>query len=82
MASLLAAIAYGYVGYISIKKAESKKSKVLAALSVIIAILFILLLVLPTSPARLSVNSFIFLLVWVVLGSIMYFSKTKKVANN
>lgn len=77
MASLLAAIAYGYVGYISIGKSKTKKSRNLAILSVIVSILFILLLVMPYSPARLSVNSFIFLGIWVILGSVMYFSKRK-----
>ena len=77
MASLLAAIAYGYVGYISIGKSKDRKNKLLAKLAVVISVGFILLLTLPYSPAQLSGNSFIFLAIWVVLGWIMYMSKNK-----
>jgi len=77
MASLLAAIAYGYVGYISIGKSKDRKNKLLAKLAVVISVGFILLLTLPYSPAQLSGNSFIFLAIWVVLGWIMYMSKNR-----
>lgn len=81
MASLLAAIAYLYVGYISHKKAKTRKNKIFSKISVLISAIFILLLILPYSPSQLSKNSFIFLIIWVGLGILLYVTNVKKGKN-
>ena len=72
MASVLAALAYGYVGFIGIKKSASVFEKASCALACGIALLFIALLLWPTSPARLGAGSIVFLIAWTVLGILFY----------
>lgn len=72
MASVLAAVAYMYVSFISISYAKGKLQKALSILAVIISVGFIVLLLFPMSPARLSEGAFISLIVWAVCGAIVY----------
>ena len=72
MASVLAALAYGYVGFVGIKKSVSAFDKVSSALACGIGLLFIALLLWPTSPARLKNGSIVFLIAWTVLGILFY----------
>ncbi|AME09331.1 MULTISPECIES: APC family permease [Gemella] len=75
MASVLAAVAYGYVSYISFKYANKKFEKILCFIAIIISISFILLLLLPISPAMLDIPALIFLIIWLILGVIIYNKK-------
>ncbi len=77
MASLLASIAYGYVGYIGINKVNCIYKKIFSIMSVIISIFFVSLLLLPNSPAQLSIPSIAFLIAWIILGTIIYYKKNK-----
>lgn len=72
MASLLAAIAYFYVCYISLKILKGKKEKYFSLTGSIISLIFIGLLVMPFSPARLSTPSIIFMILWVIVGFFYY----------
>ena len=72
MSSLLAAIAYLYVCYISSKIAASKLESYLSKIGAAVSFIFILLLVVPTSPARLSFPSIIFMILWVMAGVFYY----------
>ena len=72
MSSLLAAIAYFYVCYISSKIAASKLESYLSKIGAAVSFIFILLLVVPTSPARLSFPSIIFMILWVMAGVFYY----------
>ena len=72
MASVLAALAYGYVGFIGTKKSVSVFDKLSCSLACAVALLFIALLLWPTSPARLKGGSIVFLIVWTVLGILFY----------
>ncbi|MBC6719846.1 APC family permease [Treponema sp. Marseille-Q4130] len=72
MASVLAALSYGYVGFVGIKKSVSAFDKVSSALACGIGLLFIALLLWPTSPARLKNGSIVFLIAWTVLGILFY----------
>ncbi len=78
MTSVLAAIAYTYVGFIGIKKAVSKFDKILCLAGFVIGMVFIVLLLLPGSPARLSAASVVFLMTWAVLGCLFFIFTTKK----
>ncbi|QRG86882.1 APC family permease [Bulleidia sp. zg-1006] len=82
MASVLAAVAYMYVSFISISFAKGKVEKVLSVLSVLISIGFIVLLVFPRSPARLSKGAFISLILWVFCGVLVYQFQTRKRKNS
>lgn len=77
MASVMAAVAYGYVAYVGIRKAKNKFDKILNILAVIISVSFVGLLVLPYSPAQLSLPSFFLLGLWIVFGIIIYFRQNK-----
>ena len=70
MASVLAALAYGYVGFIGVKKSASVFDKLSCAFTCAVALLFIALLLWPTSPARLGAGSIVFLAVWAVSGRV------------
>lgn len=79
MASVLAAIAYGYVCFLGIRNAVSNTKKVVSFFGTILSILFILLLLIPFSPARLSIQSFAMLVSWMIFGLITYYYKQKKI---
>lgn len=72
MSSLLAALAYLYVCYISYKIGKNKVERFLSMVGVILSIIFIGLLIVPTSPARLSIPSMIFMLIWIIAGAFYY----------
>lgn len=72
MASVLAAVAYMYVSFISISYAKGKLRKALSISAVIISAGFIVLLLFPLSPARLSDGAFISLIIWAVCGATVY----------
>lgn len=78
MASVLAALAYSYVGFIGIKHSENTFEKIACVLTVIIGLLFIGLLLVPGSPAQLSFGSVLFLVLWTVLGILFYRFGTKR----
>ncbi|MGY3724672.1 amino acid/polyamine/organocation transporter, APC superfamily [Granulicatella balaenopterae] len=77
MASVLAAIAYLYVSYVSIRFAKNTVGKILSIISVGVSLSFILLLLVPISPAFLSCPSIIFLIVWAMLGLFVYSKQIK-----
>ena len=73
MSSLGASVAYFYVSFIVLKEAKNTKDKILAGIGVVISIIFMLLLILPISPAALSKESLIALIVWCIIGFIAYY---------
>ena len=73
MSSLGASVAYFYVSFIVLKESKNTKDKILAGIGVIISIIFMLLLILPMSPAALSKESLIALIVWCIMGFIAYY---------
>lgn len=76
MASLLAAIAYTYVSWISFKKAK-KIAALICVLAVCLSLLFIILLIRPKSPSFLGPISILYLIVRTLFGFWIY--KTKKI---
>lgn len=81
MSSILAALAYLYVCYISFRRVTDTKNKVLVGLGILFSLSFILLLILPQSPAFLGREPRIFLGIWVLLGLIYYMIYRKNVLN-
>lgn len=75
MASVLATVAYGYVSYISFILSENKLKKFMCILSLLVSVSFILLLLVPISPAMLEAPALIFLIIWLVVGIIVYSKK-------
>ncbi|MEL3912379.1 APC family permease [Treponema pedis] len=78
MASVLAALAYTYVGFIGIKKSLSVFEKIMCILTCLVGAVFIGLLLIPGSPAQLSKGSMIFLIAWGLLGVLFYRFGTKQ----
>ena len=72
ISSVLAAVAYGYVSYVSYKYSDKKINKILCFLSLMVSISFIFLLLFPFSPAVLRLPSLIILLAWTLVGIILY----------
>lgn len=72
ISSVLAAVAYGYVSYVSYKYSDKKINKILCFLSLMVSISFIFLLLFPFSPAVLKLPSLIILLAWTLVGIILY----------
>ncbi|MBZ2175019.1 APC family permease [Schnuerera sp. xch1] len=72
MSSLLAALAYFYVCYISSKIVKNRREKYLSSIGSFISIAFIGLLVIPWSPGRLSIPSILFVILWIVAGFFYY----------
>ncbi|CAM2844651.1 APC family permease [Erysipelothrix tonsillarum] len=77
MSSLLAAIVYFYVCFISFKKSNGT-AKGLSAVGALVSLVFVGLLVIPGSPGQLQLPSFIFMIVWSVLGIFYYFKHQYK----
>lgn len=71
MSSLLAALVYAYVSLISLRKTKGVM-KIFNFLGLIVSVSFILLLTLPSSPGRLTLPSFLFLIAWTLLGIVYY----------
>ena len=82
MASVLAALAYSYVGFIGIRHSKNTFERIVCILTCIIGLIFIGLLLIPGSPARLSVGSIVFLIAWTVLGILFYKFGTKRKETN
>lgn len=82
MASVLAALAYTYVGMIGIKKSRTGFEKAICVLTGIIGLIFIGLLLIPGSPAQLSAGSMIFLIAWTLLGVLFYRFGTRRTDKN
>ncbi len=78
MASVLASLAYSYVGFIGIRKAKNLMERVMCILSLLVGLLFIGLLLIPGSPAQLTMPSIIFLIAWFVLGFFFYIFSARK----
>ncbi|MGT2910832.1 APC family permease [Streptococcus cameli] len=74
ISSLMAALIYAYVAFISSRLAKSKKERFFNRMALVIAILFLLLLLIPGSPSQLSPISFGILGIWILFGFI-YFKK-------
>lgn len=71
MASLGITVGFGYVTTADlINERQKKQAKIVNYLSVLISIIFILLLLLPFSPAALSVNSYLLLVLFIGIGII------------
>lgn len=79
MSSVLAAIAYGYVCFISYNYSKKIYDKTLELIGLLVSILFIALLILPGSPSQLSIPSFILLGIWIGVGFIYYLSANYKI---
>lgn len=77
MSSLGASVAYFYVSFIVLKESKNTKDKILAGIGVVISIIFMLLLILPISPAALSKESLIALIIWCIIGFIAYYKIQK-----
>ena len=82
MASVLAALAYTYVGLIGIKKSRTGFEKVICIVTCIIGLIFIGLLLIPGSPAQLTAGSMIFLIAWAFLGVLFYRFGTRRTDKN
>ena len=73
MASLGITVGFAYVTMADLLNERRKnEAGILNYLSVLISVIFILLLLLPFSPAALSLNAYILLAVFIVLGAIGY----------
>ena len=79
MSSVLAALVYAYVSIIAFKESKGI-TKLITFLGLTVSISFMGLLLIPGSPAQLSIPSYIFLLIWGVLG-FYYFKKQEKRAS-
>lgn len=83
MSSIGAAIGYGYTcmaTYRTLKENPQDRKPLLKALSVIgslVSFVFVLLLIVPGMPSFLSVESWICLIIWIVLGIAFYFVSAK-----
>lgn len=72
MSSMLAAIAYGYTCFISTRIATTLISRVFSAIGLAFSIGFIALLSWPGSAGQLSTPAMVVLIIWLVLGSVVY----------
>ncbi|MGT2949699.1 hypothetical protein BU202_00030 [Streptococcus cuniculi] len=72
LSSLMAAVTYAYVCFISARLAKSPVDKRLSQLGVVISFFFIGLLLVPGSPSQLGGISMGILLGWILLG-LLYF---------
>lgn len=73
MSSVGASIAYLYVSFIAFKHGKSKISKLIPIIGIIISIIFMILLLLPNSPASLSKEAMIALVVWSLIGFFVFY---------
>ena len=73
LSSLMAALTYVYVSFVSSRLAKTPFERWCSNIALVIGILFILLLIVPGSPSQLSVASFVILGIWTILG-FLYFT--------
>ncbi|MGT2742748.1 APC family permease [Streptococcus plurextorum] len=79
LSSLMAAVTYAYVCYVSSRLTEKRIMKSQSLLGMLLGIVFAILLVFPNSPSQLSPYSFGILGVWVGLGFLYFhFAKNKQ----
>ncbi|HFI0239795.1 TPA: APC family permease [Streptococcus suis] len=79
LSSLMAAVTYAYVCYVSSRLTEKRIMKYQSLLGMLVGIVFVLLLVFPNSPSQLSLYSFGILGIWVGLGFLYFhFAKNKQ----
>ncbi len=76
MSSLLAAVAYFYVCYISLKNSRAY-DRFLSAIGALVSLTFIGLLIIPGSPAKLNTPSLVMLIIWTILGYFYYHKYSK-----
>lgn len=76
LSSLMAAVTYAYVCYISAKVAEHTLEKRFSQFGFCISNVFAGLLLIPGSPSQLSTVSLAILVIWILLG-LIYFMKVK-----
>lgn len=72
MSSLLAAVAYAYTCFISMRIGRAVLERVYSAVGLAFSIGFILLLVWPGSPGQLSGPAMGALVLWAVIGAVVY----------
>jgi amino acid transporter len=72
MSSMLAAIAYGYTCFISMRIAKTLFSRVLSGIGLAFSLGFVALLTWPGSAGQLSTPAMVVLIIWLALGSIVY----------
>lgn len=77
MCSLMAAIVYGYICFISIKYTKGMY-RFFTALGLLVSIVFVFLLFWPSSPSRLQVPSIILSVLWAGLGCFYYFTVARR----
>lgn len=78
LSSLMAAVTYAYVCYVSSRLTEKRIMKYQSLLGMLVGIAFVLLLVFPNSPSQLTPYSFGILSIWVGLGFLYFhFAKNK-----
>ncbi len=81
LSSLMAALTYVYVSFVSSHLAETMLEKWCSRIAMIVGGLFVLLLILPGSPSQLSLASFAILGIWTVLGFVYFkFIKNESVS--
>lgn len=79
MSSVLAALVYAYVSFIAFKESRGI-IKIITFIGLMVSVSFMGLLLIPGSPAQLSIPSYIFLLIWGLLG-FYYFNQHAKRAS-
>lgn len=80
MCSVLAAIAYLYTCWISMRVAEERRARILSGIGMLCAVIFLGLLLLPGSPSQLGTLEFIALGLWLVAGIVVYVWSRRRVA--
>lgn len=83
MSSIGAAIGYGYTSLAAFKFAKKEKNKgimVTGIIGVLMALAFIVLLLVPIPMFNCSLGneSYICLLIWIVIGAVFYFASKRK----
>ncbi|MDO5734793.1 MAG: APC family permease [Eubacteriales bacterium] len=78
LSSVLAAVAYGYVAYVALKRAKRWSKKIIYGLALLISLFFIVLLLSPGSPSQLDAFSYYFLVVWLGAGALVYWQSERK----
>ena len=87
MSSIGAAIGYGYTSASALKFAAKEKNKtvtITGLLGIIFAVIFCVLLLIPVKMfgCSLGKESYICLIIWVVLGVVFYFASRKKYSHS
>ncbi|MFA9396790.1 MAG: APC family permease [Clostridiaceae bacterium] len=81
MSALGGALVFFYTSLTAYKISDGLEKKV-GLIATIFSSIFILLLIIPGSPGFLSIQSIIALVLWSILGAVLYLVDTKKVTSN